>query len=105
MRMDKVDRMKRLPAEVEKHLAAHVALYRSDPERAHMWDSSVIGVPGPVRALLLRTKGRKSGDDRYVTLQYFRPHGLYVVVGSKGGVAEHPAWFLNLQADPHCDIQ
>ncbi len=100
-----MDEMKTLPSDIEKHLAAHLALYKTDPERAHIWDSSVIGVPGPVRTLMLRTKGRKSGEDRYVTLQYFTPEGAYVVVGSKGGVAEHPAWFLNLLAEPACEIQ
>ncbi|NWK98323.1 nitroreductase family deazaflavin-dependent oxidoreductase [Sphingobium lactosutens] len=100
-----VDRMKALPEDIQKHLAAHVELYQRDPERAHIWDSSVIGVPGPVKTLLLRTKGRKSGDDRYVTLQYFRPENLYVIVGSKGGVADHPAWFLNLLDEPRCHMQ
>ena len=100
-----MDKAKTLPEEVQKHLAAHIELYRRDPEAAHIWDSSVIGVPGPVRTLLLQTKGRKSGEPRYVTLQYFRPDDLYVIVGSKGGVADHPIWFLNLLADPSCEIQ
>lgn len=94
-----------LPRDVMQHLAAHVELYQRDPDRAHLWDSSVIGIPGPVRTLLLRTTGRRSGEDRYVTLQYFTPGGKYVVVGSRGGTAEHPAWYLNLVDDPRCHVQ
>jgi deazaflavin-dependent oxidoreductase (nitroreductase family) len=96
----------RLSTNVVQILAEHVALYRRDPEKAHWWDTAAIGLKtGVVQTLLLRTKGRKSGEDRYVTLQYFRPKGLYVVVGSKGGVAEHPVWFLNLLAEPRCHVQ
>jgi deazaflavin-dependent oxidoreductase (nitroreductase family) len=96
----------RLPTNVVQILADHVALYRRDPEKAHMWDTAAIGLKtGVVQTLLLRTTGRKSGEDRFVTLQYFRPKGLYVVVGSKGGVAEHPVWFLNLLAEPRCHVQ
>lgn len=94
-----------LPADVGRHIAEHIALYRSDPEAAHIWDSSVIGLAGPVTTLLLKTKGKVSGKDRYAALQYFRPGGLYVVVASKGGMPTHPAWYLNLLENPDCTIQ
>jgi len=29
-------------------IAEHIALYRTDPEKARMWDSSVLGGPGPL---------------------------------------------------------
>ena len=36
----------------------------------------------------------------------FGRHGpSYVVVASKGGAPAHPAWYLNLEADPHVRVQ
>jgi deazaflavin-dependent oxidoreductase (nitroreductase family) len=37
----------------------------------------------------------------------FRPWGdrAYLVVASKGGTDEPPAWFLNLEADPDVEVQ
>ena len=94
-----------LPADVWRHLADHIALYRRDPEAAHIWDSSIIGLGGVVSTLLLKTVGKRSGKDRYAALQYFRPDGRYVVVASKGGLAVHPSWFSNLIETPDCTIQ
>jgi deazaflavin-dependent oxidoreductase (nitroreductase family) len=97
---------RKLPNAVERKIAEHIQLYLQDPEAAHVWDPGVIGVRGgPVRTLLLRTVGRKSGAPRHVALQYFRPGGLYVVVASRGGTPEHPAWYLNLLDGPECEIQ
>lgn len=94
-----------LPADVVRHLTEHIALYRRDPEAAHIWDSSVIGLAGPVTTLLLKTTGKRSGKDRYAALQYFEPDGRYVVVASKGGLPSHPSWFHNLLETPDCTIQ
>ena len=30
--------------------------------------------------------------------------GNYVVIGSKGGMPNHPIWFLNLEAEPRCQL-
>jgi len=55
--------------------------------------------------LLLGTKGRKSGRE-YTHPLIFREHdGAYLVVASKGGAPEPPAWYLNLQADPAVKVQ
>jgi deazaflavin-dependent oxidoreductase (nitroreductase family) len=27
------------------------------------------------------------------------------VIASKGGMPKHPLWYLNLEADPECDLQ
>ncbi len=85
-------------------IAEHIALYRSDPEKAHMWDSSPLGGPGPVPTLLLTTKGRKSGEPRSLPLIYAEAGDAYVVIGSKGGTPSHPLWYLNLEADPECEM-
>jgi deazaflavin-dependent oxidoreductase (nitroreductase family) len=54
--------------------------------------------------LLLTTKGRKSGDERTHALIFREIGGDYVIVASKGGHPQHPAWFLNMEANPE-DIQ
>src|SRR5262245_28276872 len=94
-----------IPKNITDIIAAHVKLYLENPEQAHMWDSTVVGVPGPVTTLLLTTKGRKSGEERHVPLLYVDNDGTYLVVGSKGGHATDPAWYLNLLADPHCEVR
>ncbi len=52
---------------------------------------------------LLTTTGRKSGQQRTVTLLYgTRAPGEYVLIGSNFGQKHHPAWALNLEANPEC---
>jgi hypothetical protein len=36
-------------------IAEHVKLYQTDPEKAHMWNSTLLGGPGPLPTLLLTT--------------------------------------------------
>ena len=50
--------------------------------------------------LLLHTLGAKSGQPRTSPL-LFTPHGAdFIVVASKAGAANHPAWYYNLRAHP-----
>jgi deazaflavin-dependent oxidoreductase (nitroreductase family) len=60
---------------------------------------------GNIKMLLLRTKGRKSGELRTAALLYLDDRERYVVVGSKGGSDAPPAWLLNLEADPEVEVQ
>jgi deazaflavin-dependent oxidoreductase (nitroreductase family) len=83
----------------------HIALYRSDPEKAHMWDSTPGGGPGVLPTLLLTTTGRKTGAARDAPLIYGESDGSYVVVASRGGTPTHPLWFMNLEAHPECELQ
>jgi deazaflavin-dependent oxidoreductase (nitroreductase family) len=85
-------------------IAEHIELYKTDPEKAHMWDSTVLGGPGLLPTLLLTTTGRKSGKKRSVPLIYKEIDGAYVIIASKGGMPNHPVWFLNLEAEPACDL-
>lgn len=55
--------------------------------------------------LELTTIGRKSGDKRSVMLTSPAQDGdSMVIVASKGGADHHPAWFLNLQANPDVEV-
>ena len=55
--------------------------------------------------LILRNKGRKSGELRKVPLIYGRDGESYLLVASKGGAPEDPGWYLNLKAHPQVEIQ
>lgn len=54
---------------------------------------------------LLVTRGRKSGQPRTAPLLYLRDGARFVVVASKGGMSHHPQWYLNLVAEPDCEIE
>ena len=55
--------------------------------------------------LLLISKGRKSGEPRTAPLLYLQEGERYYLVASKGGMSHHPAWYLNLEAEPDCEIE
>jgi deazaflavin-dependent oxidoreductase (nitroreductase family) len=79
-------------------VAAHIQQYvESDGAEGHHWN----GVP----TLLLTTKGRKSGKLRRTALIYGTDGDSYLVVASKGGAPTHPAWYLNIVADPDVRLQ
>jgi deazaflavin-dependent oxidoreductase (nitroreductase family) len=47
--------------------------------------------------LVLRTMGRKSGNEHKVALPYwYDADGHRIVVASFAGAPQHPAWYLNL---------
>ncbi|MDZ7826288.1 MAG: nitroreductase family deazaflavin-dependent oxidoreductase [Gammaproteobacteria bacterium] len=76
----------------------HMKLYlESGGEEGHHWR----GVP----TLLLETLGRKSGKKQVLPLIYGRDGDDFVIVASKGGAPEHPAWYLNLRDEPRVRLQ
>ncbi len=85
-------------------IAEHIELYRTDPEKARMWDSTPLGGPGILPTLLLTTTGRKSGEPRALPLLYGAVGDSYAVIASKGGMPNHPLWYLNLEAQPECEL-
>lgn len=54
--------------------------------------------------LLLTTKGAKSGLPRTVSLVYLREGDDIILIASKGGNLKHPAWYLNLIANPEVEV-
>jgi deazaflavin-dependent oxidoreductase (nitroreductase family) len=58
-----------------------------------------------VRTLVLATTGRRTGRPRRTCLIYGRSGDSYVVVASKGGADEDPAWLGNLVAEPSVGVQ
>jgi len=78
--------------------ALHVALYRLSGGRI---GGRAFGAP----VLLLTTRGRKTGKARTTPLLYLEDGDRLVVVASKGGAPRHPAWFLNLAANPEVTVE
>jgi F420H(2)-dependent quinone reductase len=55
--------------------------------------------------VLLTHRGRKSGRAFTTPLLHVRDGDDLVVAASNGGVDAEPQWWLNLQADPHGEVQ
>ena len=94
-----------IPAGLPDWITDHIKLYYDDPEKAHMWDASAAGGTGTLPSLLLISKGRKSGEPRPLPLIYKEVDGNYIIVASKGGAPTHPVWYLNLVANPDCEVR
>lgn len=54
--------------------------------------------------LLLTTKGARTGKPRTTPLLYVRDGDRLVLIASKGGNPKHPAWYLNLRANPEVEV-
>ncbi|HEX7609966.1 MAG TPA: nitroreductase family deazaflavin-dependent oxidoreductase [Solirubrobacteraceae bacterium] len=78
--------------------AAHVRAYRaSGGEHGYHWHGTTI--------LLLTTRGRVSGEQRTTPLIHRTDGERWIIVASKGGSPENPAWFENLRAEPDATIE
>jgi deazaflavin-dependent oxidoreductase (nitroreductase family) len=76
----------------------HVRRYlQTDGAEGHDWQGTTV--------LILTTTGWRSGDSRSTPLIYGKHGEDYVVVASKGGAEEHPAWYLNLSVEPEVTVQ
>ncbi len=61
--------------------------------------------PWHVDALLLTTRGRRSGRRRTVVLQYFPDGDAMVVAAANDGGTTHPGWYHNLHATPEAEVE
>jgi len=61
--------------------------------------------PWKVDALLLTTRGRRSGRERTVVLQFFRDGDAMIVAAANDGGTSHPGWYFNLAADPAARVE
>jgi len=79
-------------------VATHIRRYvETDGKQGHMYN----GLP----ALLLTTRGRKSGKLRRTALFYGQDGDRYLLVASNGGARDHPAWYRNLVEHPEVELQ
>ena len=65
------------------------------------WGQTFFGSP----ILLLTTTGRRTGQPRTWPLTYLPEGERLIVVASNGGQQNHPAWYLNLRANPQVSVQ
>ena len=54
--------------------------------------------------LLLTTTGRKSGEARSAPLLYIQHGDDMALIGTSFGSKKHPAWYLNLMAEPRASV-
>lgn len=80
---------------------ADVERYMKNPEGWSTGEKSPSGLP----TLLLTVVGRKSGEKRTTPLVFLQHGKDMVVVGSLAGYDSHPAWYLNVSANPSCWVQ
>jgi len=94
------------PKELTDPLHDHLRRYlETDGEDGYLWDSTVVGGKGIVETLILRTIGRKSGNELVLPLIFGRDGDELIVIASKAGYAHNPAWYLNLMASEEADVQ
>jgi deazaflavin-dependent oxidoreductase (nitroreductase family) len=79
---------------VRRHIRRYV---ETDGRSGHNWNGR--------DALLLTTRGRKSGRLRRTALIYGRDGDRYLVMASGGGEPAHPSWYLNLVDNPEVTVQ
>jgi deazaflavin-dependent oxidoreductase (nitroreductase family) len=92
------------PSQLPDWMRDHVRRYReTDGADGHMWTPPGGGKPVPT--LLLTATGRKSKKRQVLPLIYGNTGKGYAIVASKGGAPSHPAWYLNLVADPDVEVQ
>jgi deazaflavin-dependent oxidoreductase (nitroreductase family) len=77
---------------------AHAGVYRAT-------GGKLFGRMGKSPILLLNTVGRKSGKKRTSPLLYAMDGEDFVIIASKGGASAHPAWYLNLMANPEATVE
>jgi deazaflavin-dependent oxidoreductase (nitroreductase family) len=78
--------------------SAHAGVYRAT-------GGKLFGRMGKSPILLLNTVGRKTGRKRTSPLLYVMDGENFVIIASKGGAPTHPAWYLNLMANPEATVE
>jgi deazaflavin-dependent oxidoreductase (nitroreductase family) len=86
----------------KEHLRRYL---RSGGAEGHLYDFEPINGEGYQPTCLVKHVGRKSGQTLVTPLIYGMVEGEIVIVASKGGAPEHPAWYLNIAASSTLEVQ
>ncbi len=77
--------------EIPKITAMHVQAMETSTD-------DMVWVQANMHHVLIRTIGRKSGNEHKIAVPYWLdPDGVRVVVASFAGSVKHPSWFINLR--------
>lgn len=87
---------------IDQHLATYLD---SGGTEGHIMDMSHTGVNALLPTLLLKTRGRRTGRELIVPLIYGCYGQEWVVIASRGGMPQHPAWYLNLREQKETAFQ
>ncbi|MGC5168303.1 nitroreductase/quinone reductase family protein [Luteimicrobium sp. DT211] len=95
-------RTPRLPPRwfVRSAWVVHRGYYRVTGGRRGLWRPQ----PDKWGTLLLRTTGRRSGQEHAVIVAYFEDGANLVTLAMNGWAAPEPAWWLNLRAEPDAAV-
>jgi deazaflavin-dependent oxidoreductase (nitroreductase family) len=55
--------------------------------------------------ILITTRGARSGVERTTPLVYSTDGDRYVIIASKAGAPNNPAWYHNLKAHPEVEVE
>lgn len=87
-------------------IAEHREMYLSSGgAQGHIMDITAVGGRSFATHCLVKYTGRKSGKVFITPLCYGDIGGEVVIVASKGGADEHPAWYLNIRDSEHVEFQ
>ncbi len=87
-------------------MTEHREMYlESGGARGHIMDLAAVGGPALGLHCLIRYRGRKSGKTFITPLCYIAIGGEVLIVASKGGADNHPAWYLNIADSDEVEFQ
>src|SRR4051812_10084472 len=87
-------------------MVEHREIYlRSGGTQGHIMDITAVGGHAFTTHCMIKYVGRKSGNVFITPLIYGDIGGEVVIVASKGGADEHPAWYLNIRDSQEVDFQ
>lgn len=87
-------------------MTEHREMYlRSGGTQGHIMNLAPVGGHSFTTHCLIKYTGRKTGRVFITPLIYGDIGGEVVIVASKGGADEHPAWYLNIRDSATIDVQ
>jgi deazaflavin-dependent oxidoreductase (nitroreductase family) len=81
----------------------HIGM-RIDPFLMKASNGRVNSLGGVDAMVVLRNTGAKTGTVRDTPLAYFTDGDDVILMASKGGAPEHPAWLHNVKANPDVEL-
>lgn len=102
---ESLDEMRARNAAGPVSLEEMLALNRNVIEEFRANDGKVSGMFANEPLLLLTTTGARTGETRTNPLVHTLDGDRVVIIASFGGAPKHPAWFLNIRANPEVTIE